>query len=70
MNISLQDFLKQKPDSEWAKKIGITERAVASWRYGARVPSPRSAIDAYKKAGIPLYVSRPDLWEPPSEQAA
>lgn len=70
MNITLTELLKQRPDAEWAAAIGVTERAVAAWRYGARVPSPKIAIQAAKAAGIPLHVSRPDLWEPPSEQAA
>ena len=54
MNITLTELLKQRPDAEWAAAIGVTERAVAAWRYGARVPSPKIAIQAAKAAGIPV----------------
>lgn len=62
---TLSEFLKSKPDAEWAEAIGVTERAIASWRYGDRRPNPQIAKLASEKAGIPLWVSRPDLWDPP-----
>jgi hypothetical protein len=65
---TLNDYLKAKPDAEWAAAIGATERAVSAWRYGTRRPSPDYA-KALEAAGIPKYISRPDLWEKPTKAA-
>lgn len=62
-----QTMLKSKPDAEWASVLGVSVRAVASWRYGERKPSAQMAF-ALERAGVPRHVSRPDLW-PPGEAA-
>ena len=61
----LKSLLCQRPDSEWARLLGCTERAVASWRYGARRPSLPMAIKLEEVGQIGRHVSRPDVWPVP-----
>lgn len=48
-SMKLRDYLTQLGDSQAARTLGLTERAVRSYRCGARLPKPETARKIIKR---------------------
>jgi transcriptional regulator with XRE-family HTH domain len=52
-----------------SRVVGVSITTLTYWRRGLRRPSSEHCKLIERKLGIPKYLLRPDLWEPPAAAA-
>lgn len=57
-------------DAQLAELAQVSPETARLWRHGQRKPSPEKAKELAKLLEVGKHEIRPDLWDPPPEQAA
>ena len=67
--MSWTESIRKHGLSRLAREVGVKPQAVFYWVTAERMPADR-AVAVHDATGIPLHEMRPDLWTPPSQDAA